>query len=310
MEKKILLAVDDSIQSKYAVKYAATVFSMVKELHYVLFHVQPSISLYLKDEALKSPKARVELEKVVRKNENSARKMLQQYSQDLVGMGIDEARIEMVTRQQELGPAKDIIEFAHVGRYDAIVMGSKKKTRLEKMFMGSVSATLLEHSEYIPVWIVDGEVASEKILVAVDGSESSFRAVDHISFMLMGNTHVEITLLHVMSKARELIEECILEEPSAELEELVARCDKQQIEEFFRSALKKFRDAGVSENQVKIKTVEGRNRPGRVIIETAKEGNYGTVVIGRRGINKSFFTGSVSHHVINKMSEGALWVVS
>ncbi len=310
MEKKILLAVDDSIQSKYAVKYAATVSSTVKNLHYVLFHVQPMISLYIKDEALKSPQAKAELDKVVKKNRNASRKMLEQYSQDMVGMGIDEGRIEIVTRPQDSGSAKDIIEFAHVGRYDAIVVGSKRKTRLQKMFMGSVSANLLEHSEYIPVWIVDGEVASEKFLVAVDGSESSFRAVDHISFMLKGNTHVEITLLHVMSKASELYEECLAEEPSAALEELVARCDKRQIEQFFRSALKKFKDAGLSENQVVIQTVEGRSRPGRVIIETAKKDNFGTVVIGRRGINKSFFTGSVSHHVINKISESALWIVS
>jgi hypothetical protein len=34
------------------------------------------------------------------------------------------------------------------------------------------------------------------------------------------------------------------------------------------------------------------------------------VVIGRRGINKAFFTGSVSHYVINKASACALWVVS
>ena len=169
---------------------------------------------------------------------------------------------------------------------------------------------MLEHSEYIPVWIVDGEVTSDKIMVAVDGSESSLRAVDHISFMLMGNTNVEITLLHVMSKASEFCEDSLDEEPSKELEDLVASCDKKRIEQFYAFALKKFKDVGISENQIEIQTLEHRNRPGRVIIETADKGNFGTVVIGRRGINKSFFTGSVSHHVINKISEGALWVVS
>ena len=310
MDKKILLAVDDSNQSKYAVKYAAAISSTVKNLHYVLFHIQPMISLYLKDEANKSPQARAELEKVVRKNDESARKMLEQYSNDMGRLGIDEARIEIVTKPRRSGLAKDIIDYAHVGRYDAIVVGSRRVSRLQKMFMGSVSANLLEHSEYIPVWIVDGEVTSEKILVAVDGSESSFRAVDHISFMLMGNTNVEITLLHVMSKAKELYEDCLDEEPSAELEDLVASCDKKRIDQFYELALKKFKDTGISENQVDIQTLEGRNRPGRVIVETAEKGNYGTVVIGRRGINKSFFTGSVSHHVINKISEGALWIIT
>jgi nucleotide-binding universal stress UspA family protein len=74
--------------------------------------------------------------------------------------------------------------------------------------------------------------------------------------------------------------------------------------------VKKFKDAGLSESQIDIQTVEGRRRPGKVIIETAEKDNFGTVVIGRRGINKAFFTGSVSHYVINKASACALWVVS
>jgi nucleotide-binding universal stress UspA family protein len=310
MDKKILLAVDDSLQSKYAVKYAVAISSTVKDLYYVLFHVQPMVSHYLLDEAQKSQKARAELDKVNKKNDASARKILEQYQNNMVRMGIDKSRTEIVTQPRTLGLAKDIIDFAHVGRYDAIAVGSRKMTGLKKVFMGSVSANLLEHSEYIPVWIVDGEVTSDKIMVAVDGSESSIRAVDHISFMLMGNTNVEITLLHVMSKAREFYEDSLDEEPSTELEDLVTSCDKKRIDQFYALALKKFKEAGISENQIEILTVEQRNRPGRVIIETAAKGKFGTVVIGRRGINKSFFTGSVSHHVINKISGCVLWVVS
>ena len=309
MDKKILLAVDDSLQSKDAVKYAVAISSTVKDLHYVLLHVQPMISLYLQDEAQKSLQARAELDKVVKKNDASARKILEQYQNNMVRMGIDEDRTEIVTQPRTLGLAKDIIDFGHVGRYDAIVAGSRRMSRLQKVFMGSVSANLLEHSEFIPVWIVDGEVTPDKIMVAVDGSESSLRAVDHISFMLMGNTNVEVTLLHVMSKAREFYEDSLDEEPSTELEDLVTSCDKKRIDQFYALAVKKFKDAGISENQIEIQTLERRNRPGRVIIETADKGNFGTVVIGRRGINKSFFTGSVSHHVINKISGCVLWIV-
>ena len=310
MDKKILLAVDDSIQSKDAVKYAVAISSTVKDLHYVLFHVQPMISQYLLEEAQKSQQARAELDKVTKKNDESSRKILEQYQKDMVRMGIEEDRIEIVTRPRALGLAKDIIDFGQVGRYDAIVVGSRRMSRLQRVFMGSVSANLLEHSEFIPVWVVDGQVTPDKIMVAVDGSESSHRAVDHVSFMLMGNTNVEITLLHVMSKAREFYEESVEEEPPAKLEDLVTSCDKKRIDQFYALALKKFKDAGISDNQIKILTLEDGNRPGRIIIETAEKGNFGTVVIGRRGVNKSFFTGSVSHHVINKISGCVLWVVS
>jgi nucleotide-binding universal stress UspA family protein len=310
MNKKILLAVDDSLQSKDAVKYAVTISSSVKDLHYVLFHVQPMISHYLLDEAQQSLQARAELDKVNKKNDASALKILEQYQNNMVRMGIDENRTEIVTRPRTLGLAKDIIDFGHVGRYDAIVVGRRRMSRLQEVFMGSVSSNLLEHSQYIPVWLVDGEITSDKIMVAVDGSESSLRAVDHLSFMLMGNPNVEVTLLHVMSNAKEFYEESLDEEPSAELEDLVSSDDKKRIDQFYSTAVKKFKDAGLSESQIDIQTVEGRRRPGKVIIEIAEKGNFGTVVIGRRGINKAFFTGSVSHYVINKASACALWVVS
>ena len=310
MDKKILLAVDDSPQSRNAVEYAVAKSMTAKDLNYVLFHVQPMISHFILDEAKISSKARADLEKVHKKNDASARKMLEQIENNMVRSGIDEDRIEIVTRPRILGLAKDIIDFGHVGRYDAIVAGSRRMSRLQKVFVGSVTSNLLEHSQYIPIWIVDGEVTSDKILVAVDGSESSIRAVDHVSFMLMGNTNVEVTLLHVMSNAREFYEDCLDEDPSAELEDLVTSCDKNRIDHFFSSAVKLFEDAGISENQIEIQTLERRNRPGRVIIETADKGNFGTVVVGRSGINKAFFTGSVSHYVINKFSGCALWIVS
>ncbi len=39
MDQKILLAVDDSLQSKDAVKYAVAISSAVKDLHYPLHEV-------------------------------------------------------------------------------------------------------------------------------------------------------------------------------------------------------------------------------------------------------------------------------
>ena len=41
-----------------------------------------------------------------------------------------------------------------------------------------------------------------------------------------------------------------------------------------------------------------------------KKGDYGTVVVGRRGVNRAFFMGSVSKYVLNHTEGRALWVVS
>lgn len=107
MEKKILLAVDDSRPSRNAIHYAVGVSSFVKNLHYVLFHVQPVISLFLKEEAQKSLTAKSKLESVVKKNKESALGLLENYKDEMVKKGIDSDRIEIVTRTRKLGLGKD-----------------------------------------------------------------------------------------------------------------------------------------------------------------------------------------------------------
>jgi hypothetical protein len=47
-----------------------------------------------------------------------------------------------------------------------------------------------------------------------------------------------------------------------------------------------------------------------IILDFALKGNYETVVIGRRGINKAFFMGSVSRYIINRISNRSLWIVT
>ena len=68
MDKKIVIAVDDSRHSKNAVRYAAGIYEVLKDMKFTLMHVQPTISEYLLDEAKKSPQAYAELEKVNLKN--------------------------------------------------------------------------------------------------------------------------------------------------------------------------------------------------------------------------------------------------
>ncbi|MBW2407969.1 MAG: universal stress protein [Deltaproteobacteria bacterium] len=310
MEKKILLAVDDSRHSKNAIHYAVNVSSFVKNLHYVLFNVQPVISLFLKEEAQKSLMAKSKLENVVKKNKEAALNLLESYKDEMVEMGIDSNRIETVTRTRKLGLGKDIIDFAQDRNFDAIVVGRRGLSRLQEMYMGSVTSNVLEHSRVIPVWLVDGNVSSTKILVAIDGSESSLRTIDHVSFMISNNPNVRLTLLHVTNNARNYCGIDLDEESIPELKEIIALGDKACIEQFFPLAKKKFDDAGISQDQIEMKTVKGGRQVGKVILDVALKENYGTVIIGRRGVNKAFFMGSVSRYIINRISNRALWIVS
>ena len=143
MDKKILLVVDGSIHSTYSITYAVRICSVVRELTYTLFYVQPTISQFLLDEAETDLKIRAELRKVIRKNAEFARGILEKHKARMVGMGVAEKRIETATQKKVLGICKDILDCAQNGLYDAILVGRRGLSRVQKTFMGSTTAKLV-----------------------------------------------------------------------------------------------------------------------------------------------------------------------
>jgi len=309
MEKKILLVVDESIHSTNAVTYAVRISSVVKDLSYTLFHVQPTLSQYLLDEAEADLKAKAALKTVIRKNAEFARGLLDKHKSRMVRMGISDKRIETVTHRKTMGTCKDILDCAQQGLYDAILVGRRGLSRLQQTFMGSTTAKLVEHSAMIPVWVVDGDVKSTKVMLAVDGSEASFRAVDHLSFMLGGNEKIKITLLHVTPTLRDY---CKIDfnEKRSDVGGIIARGARRCVDSFFPHARKQFSEAGLRDDQVEIDVVKRTMDIGKAIVNKAKKVDYGTVVIGRRGTGEAFFMGGVSKYVLDKTHGRALWVVS
>jgi nucleotide-binding universal stress UspA family protein len=309
MEKKLLVAIDGSIDSQHAVEYVAGICKAYKNINFTLYHAQPAISQYIIDEAEKSPKAKAELNKLLKKNSQAAAKVPESQMQKLVRLGVPETAIETATKPRTLGVAKDILEYSVAGSYDAIVLGRRGVSGLQAMVTGSVSANIVDNAEVVPVWIVDEKAASNHIMVAVDGSESSLRAVDHLSFIVGGTPDVKISFFHVTPRLKDV---CAVDFDDAEaetFEDIVRRGDKACIDRFFSHALKMLKEAGVEKSQIEVETVEGVFRVGKVILEAYRKGKFGALVIGRRGMGKKFFTGSVSRQIIDQFSNGALWVV-
>jgi nucleotide-binding universal stress UspA family protein len=309
MEKKILIAVDDSVHSNYAIQYASRLAEHVKNVRFTIFHVQPMISQYLLDEAQKDSKSRAELEKVIAKNSEVGRDLLDNLKKKMVRKGIAEEFIKPVTHTRMRGLARDILDYSQSGQFDALLMGRRGLSGIRGAIMGSVSSNILEHSKSMPVWLIDGEVDFSKILFAVDGSENSLKAVDHLA-AIMGNTpDIKILFFHVQPKISDFCPIDFEAADSDRLEEIIMKGDKRCIDQFFAHALKRLKAAGFEDNQIEVKTSKALLNPGKAIIEEAKQGSFGTILIGRRGINKAFFTGSVSHYVISQMSNRAIWIV-
>lgn len=309
MEKKILLAVDDSVHSRLAVRYAARMSAVVPGIDFTLLHVQPAVPRFMVDEAKWDLKAQAALAKMAARNLESTNRLLEAHQEDLVRAGVPERAIVTKNLPRSRGAAKDILDHAQEGLFDAALVGRRGMSSIEEMLMGSVSSDLIQNSRLIPVWLVDGEVGSGDILAAVDGSENSLRAVDHLCFMLSGNPAARFCLLHITPMLRDYcaVDFSNTEEP--ELEEAAVQGDRRCMDDFFGAALKKLREAGIAESQMEIKTATTAIGVGREILKAAKGRGCGTIVMGRRGVNKSFFSGSVSHHVCQNLADAAVWLV-
>lgn len=309
MKKKILMAVDDSIHANQSLRYATTMLSGSKDVTFTLFHGQPMISQYLLDEAGTDPKANASLKKVIKKNAAEAQVLLETQKERMVTMGVPRERIETVAQQRVIGLSKDILEYAHKGIYDAIVVGRRGLSRIQKTFMGSTSAGILENADVIPVWMVDGNVTSQRILVAVDGSESSYRALDHVGFMLSANPEIKVSLFHVSPDAEDM-DAIALAKDDPDIQEIVTKGSERLMGKFFAGAAQKLKNAGTAADRVEIITTQRKAKVGKMILAEAKKGNYGTVVVGRRGADQSHFFGSVSRYVTQRITDSALWLVS
>jgi nucleotide-binding universal stress UspA family protein len=309
MEKKIAIAVDGSLHALHAVQYAARMSAVISELKVVLIHIQPTVSDYLLEEAQKSAKAAAELKKLIRKNQSAASALLEKSRDQMIQAGMREDRIELKTQPRHISVADDLLAWSQAAAYDAIMVGRRGISYLQELVMGSVTDNLVNHSNLTPIWMVDGDISSDKILLAVDGSSRALRAVDHLSFILSGMEKSRIQMIHVQPRLQDYCEIDTREELSPDAEAAIIDSDQRCLDAFYAQALSVFKRNGFAENRLDLTIVTNKLIAGRAILDEAKKGNYGTIVIGKRGTSKSMFFGSVSRYIIHKAEKLAVWIV-
>ena len=309
MEKNLLVAVDETDASECAVRYVGYMAKMIQDLHAVLLHVQPSVSSFVEDAAQSDAEVSAELERLKSANQYASEALLERYQGALSDAGVMVDRIAAVSRRPKEGVAKTILDYGHASRLGAIAAGRRRLSKLKKTIMGSVSADLVEHSTSLPIWIVGSEPPNNRVLVAVDGSESALRAVSHLSHMFRGNLDARFQFYHVIPR---MVESCPIDFGSGmeRLERVGRRGAHHCIDNFHTKATDLFKMAGLDENQMDIKISERMINPGKGIVEEINRGDFRTVVVGRRGMNRSFFAGSVSRYLISKTDQITIWLVT
>ena len=156
MEKKTLVAIDDSENAMRAVQFIAnlfttdtkiTLFNVVQDTAALCEMNSPELTPYFKSQ--QSSFCLLEEKKKELVNE-----ALQKAREILLDAGFDEKSITIKSEIKKSGVARDIVKEAQSG-YDAIVLGRRGLSGIKDFFLGSVSQKVFNSAKDVSVLIVN-----------------------------------------------------------------------------------------------------------------------------------------------------------
>ncbi|MGW8320408.1 MAG: universal stress protein [Thermodesulfobacteriota bacterium] len=315
--KKILIAVDGSDQSFETVRYLGPILPGDRT-EVTLFHVMNWMPESFWDFASDSGVRHKVLEFGSWKSRQQAfiEDFMERARRALHQAGHPLNHVKIRVEDRRVGIARDIMRETKNG-YAAVALGRHGWSPLQGLILGSIAQKIVNHTLRIPVWIVGGQPAPGKILVAMDRSEAAVRTFDCVTGHL-GLRSKELLLFHVI---RSLDTPGPEERPSVsqagwsdwvdKVRREAANCEREIMQSVFERHMKRLEQTGGDVSRIKTKIrASGSSRAGSVV-EEAEEGGYGTIVVGRRGHSRveEFLMGRVSNKVLQLAKDRAVLVV-
>lgn len=302
--EKVLLPVDRSENSLRAIKFAGALLSGIEGSGITILYVMSGG--YLSDH-MKNIDFRAELikgtevfKKIKAKHiEENIIPFLKNYEKTLKDAGV---KGEIAKRIEEGDPGNRIIEIASKENFQTVMLARRGMSELKSFVLGSVSNKvihgLLNQNIYLVGQKISEENPLERILVPVDGSEYSMKAVEHAVCLAKTIRGIKIiTILRVINVSLylERVRQGI--DPEAEAEEILNRAKQRFIDE----------EVG---NLVETKSKAGF--PKDEIIKEIEEGGYNLIIMGRKGRSalKDLVLGGVSSAVINRCFEQTIAIIN
>jgi nucleotide-binding universal stress UspA family protein len=303
---KILLPLDGSERSLGTVRYIAKIRPF-KERQVVLMHVYagaPESYFDLKRDP-RSTGTVVSVKAWEVQQKSNAAEYMQNAKAILQDAGFPEDAVKIKIQKRKQGIARDIVREAREG-YDAVVARRRGVGALRGLVIGSIANKLLERLDFLPFMLAGRAPVGKGVLLAFDGSPGALRAVDCVGTFL-GASDFNVCLLHVIRGREKAAEEHQgLFSPQKFVDDA-----KIDIAARMEEAQKKLMQAGFEENRISSKLILGAQSRAAAIVDEARKKNYGTIVMGRRGLSqvKSFFIGRVTNKVIYLGRDRSVWIV-
>lgn len=307
MEKKIMVAVDGSPYSLNSLDYLARLFkddaTINLHLHAVVSEAGSGQNWMYEVDPLREHAPLTERRRI------TAEKFLRDAFARMVRNGFSEERLTFAAEVSQLKAAAAIHQEASRGIYDALVIGRRGMGKVGEFFFGSVSAFLIEQCHDVPLWVIDGEVASSRYLLAVHCKPQSLLAADHLAYIAGTHPEAEILLYHSST--------LFGSEETATPEDFHPIWGKEWCDQYldienylFYAHAQVLKDHGVSPKRITQLKMEWNLDISRDLIKQAQKYDCGTIVIGRRPREAAKgLLGGVSDRTLSQAQNLALWLV-
>ena len=310
ISRMIVVPVDGYGSARKSIDYIHSLFGPAHPLKITLLCVVPIYSLAQCGGSAVPRETLQRIDMANAKAAAAAKKTLASAKKALIEKGFGEHQITIVHQDRKEGIARDICAFSENAMADGILISTMGRSRLEAFLIGETANKVLELSRISPVWLLKGSVTAKGVLIAMDASEGALRGVDHAGFMLAG-TDCPVTLFYTKRHFwRFLPGDMIAETP--ELESFCQQEAVKKIEPYMSKAREILRTAGLADQRISVRIVNGSRNAARDILRAAEDLDCGTIVLGRRGLTgvRSYTLGSVSRKVLESAVDKALWMVS
>ncbi len=315
MQNKMLILVDGSERTLQTVNYVKDFMPVDENTRIVLFHVYSGIREEYRELELEPTCITVadQLKNRETQEKGNIRACLEQAKNILISGGFSEQSIEIKFHRLEKGVARDIIDEARKG-YSAVVLRRRGMGALKNIILGSVAVKLLQALTFIPILIVGQAPAVKKILLAVDASPASMKAVEFVASLLGGHGY-EVCIFHAIPGLGaihfDLSEVCRPALPEVDMSDTCLEVFKLKVARLFKDVKDRLMASGFESENISEKIISGVRSRSDAIVKEAEDGDFGTIVVGRRGLSKveAFFMGRVGHQVVYGGKKFTVWVV-
>jgi nucleotide-binding universal stress UspA family protein len=197
-----------------------------------------------------------------------------------------------ITIHQCVGRLADkVIQQAHAAPYDLVVVGSRGRRGIKRLFLGSLAVRVVEHTPTSILVVKGRRQALKRFLVCSAAGPTSECAVRFAS-QLARTVGASVTLIHVMSQVA-VADEAVTADLQAPAEELIQRRSREGVH------LNQMLDLLAAEG-TKARAVVRHGLVVDEVIAEAKESQFDLVVLGAHGAPgvSHFLTGDLTEEIL------------